>query len=225
MRVMIKAIIFDLDGVLVDTAIYHYYSWKKIANSLGIDFTEKDNEQLKGVSRRESLEYILKLGRYESSEIEKERFCALKNSIYIDYISNLDNEAILPGALNLLNELKEDGIKIALGSASKNSMQVLKSTGILSFFDAIADGNRTNKSKPDPEVFLIAAKNLNLLPEECVVIEDSIKGIEGAIDGGFKSIGVGTETTLGKADMVVSSLENLDLAKIKNYYMVKVAAR
>jgi beta-phosphoglucomutase len=220
---MIKAVIFDLDGVLVDTAKYHFLAWKKLANSLGITFTEKDNEQLKGVSRMESLEYILKLGRYESSQVEKERFCALKNSMYIDFISDLDENALLPGSIKLLSSLRESGIKIALGSASKNALPVLTSTNILQYFDAIADGNSTKKSKPDPEVFLIASENLGLNPHECVVIEDSIKGIEAAIAGGFKSIGIGNEVDLNKAQYVVDSLDKLSLPIIQSLYLKEAA--
>ncbi len=213
-----KGCIFDLDGVIVDTAHFHYLAWKKLANQLGFDFNESQNEALKGVSRKESLEYLLHLGGLQFSEEEKMTLAARKNDHYVEMISNLDESALLPGAKKLLLELKSAGYKIALGSASKNARPVLESTGILPLFDFIADGNSTAKSKPDPEVFLIAATGIQLLPSECIVLEDAQKGIEAAIKGGFLSLGVGEKNALEQADHVVSSLENVDLKTLQHLY-------
>ncbi|HPN70473.1 MAG TPA: beta-phosphoglucomutase [Saprospiraceae bacterium] len=213
-----KGCIFDLDGVIVDTAHFHYLAWKKLANQLGFDFNELQNEALKGVSRKESLEYLLHLGGLHFSEVEKLELAESKNSHYIDMISNLDESALLPGAKKLLLELKDAGYKIALGSASKNARPVLESTGILPLFDFIADGNSTSKSKPDPAVFLIAATGIQLLPCECIVLEDAQKGIEAAIKGGFLSLGVGDEIALGQADHVVPNLENVNVNTLQHLY-------
>ena len=213
-----KGCIFDLDGVLVDTAHYHFLSWKKLAKQLGIAFDESQNEALKGVSRVESLEHILRLGNVELPADEKIKFAALKNEWYVDMISDLDESALLPGAISLLIEMKQAGLKIALGSASKNALPVLKSTGILPYFDFIADGNSTLKSKPDPAVFYIAAEGLSLFPAECLVLEDSQKGVQAAVLGGFMSLGIGEESVLSDADHVVHSLEAIDLHHIITLY-------
>jgi beta-phosphoglucomutase len=205
---MVKACIFDLDGVIVDTAKYHYLAWKRLAHILGVDFTEEENENLKGVSRVESLAYILKLGNVTCTDTEKIKYAQSKNEWYLDYISNLKKDEILPGVETLLKDLKKHNIKIALGSASKNAIPLLESTELLSYFDFISDGNSTDKSKPDPEVFYIAAKGLDLSPAECVVLEDSIKGIEAAVAGGFYSIGIGDADTLAIADVVFPNLEH-----------------
>lgn len=215
---MIKGFIFDLDGVIVDTAKYHYLAWKRLANNLGIDFTEEENENLKGVSRVQSLEYILKLGKLEVKEEEKLKLAAAKNEWYVEYISRLHKDEILPGVENLLQSLKQNNIKIALGSASKNSIPILKGIDLLSSFDFISDGNSTDKSKPDPEVFIIAANGVNLEPKDCLVIEDSIKGIEAAINGGFLSLGIGEEKHLGNANHVLPDLKNTSFESINKLY-------
>lgn len=215
---MFEAIIFDLDGVIVDTAKYHYLAWKRLANSLGIDFSEEENENLKGVSRIQSLEYILKLGKIElDSEVKKE-LASKKNEWYVDLISNLDKEEILPGVESFINDLKTNDIKIGLGSASKNSIPILKSIQLFENFDFISDGNSTDKSKPDPEVFLIAASGLGVVPSAALVVEDSISGIDAAIAGNFKSLGVGKSEILIRADRVVSSLDNMTFESLINLY-------
>jgi beta-phosphoglucomutase len=210
--------IFDLDGVIVDTAKFHYLAWKSLANSLNIDFNEHDNEALKGVSRKESLNHILQMGGLEMADDVKLQLAESKNKIYIDLISNLDQSALLPGVTKLLGELQKAGIKISLGSASKNAIPVLESTGIMKFFDFIADGNSTEKSKPDPEVFFIAAKGLNLHPEECIVFEDSVKGLEAAEKGGFKKVGIGDPAMLSTADFVIPDLAHTNIDSLDNFY-------
>lgn len=211
---MVKGYIFDLDGVIVDTANYHYNAWRKLANSIGFDITEEQNENLKGVSRVESLEYILRIGNMNFSESEKAEMAALKNTWYVDSISNMDKSELLPGSKNLIQEISNSGFKISLGSASKNSVRILKATGLIDFFDAIIDGTKTTESKPHPQVFLMGAEALGLTPAECVVFEDSINGIKAANTGGFISIGVGDAEILKESDLVIPSLEGVTMASL-----------
>lgn len=216
----IKGVIFDLDGVLVDTARFHYLAWRKLANQLGFDFSEIENEALKGVSRKASLEYLLKLGGLEKNDEEKSELASLKNDWYISLISNLDESVLLPGVMPLIKALKEEGFALALGSASKNAMPVLESTGLIHYLDYIADGNSTEKSKPDPEVFYIAARGIGLSPGECLVVEDSEKGIAAAVEGGFHSLGIGDQEVLGEADFVLASLENITVSELMEKFTV-----
>jgi len=211
---MIRGYIFDLDGVIVDTAKYHYNAWRKLANSLGFDITEEQNENLKGVSRLESLEYILSLGGLHFSDEKKAEMAELKNSWYVDSISDMDKSELLPGSEDLIKEIKEAGLKISLGSASKNSLRILKATGLIDYFDAIIDGTKTTESKPHPQVFLMGAEALDLPPNECIVFEDSINGIKAANTGGFVSIGVGDADILGEADFVIPSLDGVTVASL-----------
>jgi beta-phosphoglucomutase len=206
---MIKGYIFDLDGVIVDTAKYHYNAWRKLANTLGFDITEEQNENLKGVSRPESLEYILTLGNLHFSDSEKADMAILKNSWYVDSISNMDESELLPGSADLIKEIKNRGLKVSLGSASKNALRILEATSLIKHFDAIIDGTKTTKSKPHPQVFLMGAEALNLDPKECIVFEDSINGIKAANTGGFVSVGVGDEVVLQESDFVIHSLEGI----------------
>ncbi|HRD06966.1 MAG: beta-phosphoglucomutase [Saprospiraceae bacterium] len=216
---MIKACIFDLDGVIVDTAKYHYLAWKKLAEEkLGVHFDHEDNEHLKGVSRIASLEYILDKGNLHIHDDDKFELASLKNKWYVDLIENLDSSEILPGSESLLMDLKANQIKIALGSASKNAIAILKSIGLFHYFDFISDGNSTDKSKPDPAVFLIAAKGVGLDPNECIVFEDSIKGIEAAITGGFHSIGIGDPQILQQADYVVDNLADVNWQVLDTWF-------
>jgi beta-phosphoglucomutase len=208
----VKGYIFDLDGVIVDTAKYHYKSWRRLANKLGFDITIEQNENLKGVSRKESLEYILKIGGQSFSDIEQTKLAELKNSWYVEAISNMDESELLPGAAELIREIKAAGLKLSLGSASKNSERILKSTGLYDLFDAIIDGTKTSESKPHPQVFLMGAEALGLDPEDCVVFEDSINGIKAANTGGFTSIGVGDEHTLREASFILPNLEGCTIA-------------
>jgi beta-phosphoglucomutase len=202
----IKACIFDLDGVIVDTAIYHYQAWKRLANELGFDFTEHDNEQLKGVSRTRSLEIILQMGGVTKTEVEKEELASRKNTWYVDMISKMKPGEILPGAREFVQACRDAGIKTALGSASKNSMMILDKIGMTSLFDAIIDGNKVTKAKPDPEVFLKGAEELGVTPSQCVVFEDAIAGVEAAKAGAMKAVGIGEPSVLTQADMVVKGL-------------------
>jgi len=211
---IINGVIFDLDGVLVDTAKYHYLAWSQLAESLGFSFTLEDNERLKGVSRRASLEILLKIGNVSLSEKEIEEAMEKKNRNYVDMISLMTPDGILPGALDLLKELKKAGIRTALGSASKNSPLILEKTGLIQWLDAVVDGNRTSRAKPDPEVFLLGASDLNLEPGECLVFEDAAAGIEAARKGGMKSVGIGHSDQLGQADLLFPSLEGVTWALI-----------
>ena len=210
----IKACIFDLDGVIVDTAIYHYKAWKRLANSLGFDFTEEQNEQLKGVSRVRSLELILGWGGVTKTPVEQEALATQKNTWYVDMISHMTPAEILPGAKEFVEACRQAGIKTALGSASKNSMTILEKINMVDLFDAVIDGNKVSKAKPDPEVFLKGAEAVGAPPAQCVVFEDAIAGIEAAIAGGMKSVGIGSPTTLGKANLVISGLNEMTLEKL-----------
>lgn len=194
-----KGFIFDLDGVIVDTAKYHFLAWKKIANELGIEFTLEHNELLKGVSRVRSLDIILELGKVEASQEDKNKWLIQKNEDYLSYLVDMDESEILPGVMSVLKFLKENNQPIALGSASKNARPILEKTGILSFFDAIVDGNDVVNAKPDPEVFLHAARLLNVTNEDSIVFEDSVAGVQAANIAKMVSIGIGHEETLHEA--------------------------
>ncbi len=209
---IIKAALFDLDGVIVDTAKYHYIAWKTIADELGFDFTEEHNERLKGVSRRRSCEILLEVGGITASDEEIEDMMQRKNDIYLSYIKKLDETELLPGAVECLNALRENGIKIALGSASKNSPLILENLKITDKFDAIIDGNCTQKAKPDPEVFTLGAKALSVEYENCVVFEDSFAGVDAAQAAGMATIGIGSRDMLEKADIVIDGLSSFDMS-------------
>ncbi|GGF73526.1 beta-phosphoglucomutase [Paenibacillus albidus] len=214
----IKACLFDLDGVLVDTAKYHYIAWKELADSLGFTFTEQDNERLKGVSRTASLNILLEIGGLLLDEEEKTRLAEQKNNRYVQYIAKMDSSEILPGALEFLRECREQGLKIALGSASKNAMTILNNTGLTPYFDAIIDGTHTSAAKPDPEVFLLGAQALGTAPGQCVVFEDAEAGIEAAIRAGMASIGIGSPQTLSAANLVVPSLAQMNVSLLRESF-------
>ncbi|MBC7615396.1 MAG: beta-phosphoglucomutase [Pedobacter sp.] len=211
----IKACLFDLDGVLVDTAIYHYQAWKRLANTMNFDFAEEQNEQLKGVSRMESLTKILAWGNITKTEREKMELAALKNSWYVEMISKMTPNEVLPGTVEFLTAITKAGYKLALGSASKNSSLILERTNLTHFFHEIVDGNSVNKSKPDPEVFIKGAELLNVSAKECVVFEDAVAGIEAAKAGGMKAIGIGKKNILVHADLVVSGLDKLTIEDLE----------
>ena len=194
-----KAFIFDLDGVIVDTAKYHYLAWKKIATDLGIEFTHEHNELLKGVSRVRSLDIILGLGQVEASQEQKDQWLIQKNEDYLSYLVDMDQSEILPGVMPVLEFLKANQQPIALGSASKNARPILEKTGILSYFDAIVDGNDVSNAKPDPEVFLQAAQKLGISNENSMVFEDSVAGIQAANIATMTSIGIGDAAILNEA--------------------------
>ncbi|HPD95197.1 MAG: beta-phosphoglucomutase [Bacteroidales bacterium] len=205
--VEIKACIFDLDGVVVDTAKYHYLAWRKLARELGFEFSEQHNERLKGVSRMRSLEILLEVGGLSFPKDEMEKMAAKKNGWYLEYIMQMTPKEILPGAKELLEELRRNGIKLALGSASKNTPVILDKIKLTKHFDAIADGNSVTAAKPAPDIFLKGAELLNVNPSFCVVFEDAEAGIEAAINAGMRTVGIGSKDILSKADFVVPNLK------------------
>lgn len=206
---MKKAFLFDLDGVIVDTAKYHFLAWQKIAQSLHINFTLEHNELLKGVSRVRSLEIILALGNVQASQEDKEQWLIQKNEDYLSYLVDMDESEILPGVLKILQLLKEKNQGIALGSASKNARPILEKTGIISYFDVIVDGNDVSNAKPDPEVFLKAAQLLKIEPHNAIVFEDSVAGIQAANIAEMMSIGIGEETILHEADFIFNDFTQI----------------
>ncbi|MFK5890350.1 MAG: beta-phosphoglucomutase [Flavobacteriaceae bacterium] len=212
---MIKAVIFDLDGVIVNTAKYHYLAWKHLANSLGFDVTEEQNEHLKGVSRVKSLDIILEWGGIEIGESQKEALLIQKNKEYLDYIDTLSKTDILPGVKEVLDYLKLSDKQIALGSASKNAKPILEKLEILNLFDVIVDGNSVKKAKPNPEVFLNAADKLNIAPKFCVVVEDAKAGIEAANSADMISVGIGDKLVLNEANYVLEDTSKLSIDFLK----------
>lgn len=204
-----KGAIFDLDGVIVDTAKYHYLAWKELAKRLGFDFKESDNERLKGVSRMRSLDILLEVGGIIATEEEKLQMAEEKNNRYVDMLQNLDKSELLEGAEEYLLKLKSEGVLISLGSASKNAPLILDKLGITHLFDAIVDGNCVSKAKPDPEVFLKGAEMLGLKPCDCVVFEDSQAGIEAARNAGCGVIAIDKGGVLFDADKYVKCLGDL----------------
>ncbi|WP_089153436.1 beta-phosphoglucomutase [Paenibacillus senegalimassiliensis] len=209
-----KGAIFDLDGVIVDTAKYHYLAWRSLAQRLGFEFTEAHNERLKGVSRMESLRILLEVGGVTATEEERENMAVTKNDEYVDYISKLEPTEILPGAKEYLLELRERGVKIALGSASKNAAFILARLGISDLFDAVIDGTKVSKAKPDPEVFLAASAALGLAPSDCIVFEDAETGVQAGQAAGCRVVGIGSPAILGAADLVVGGLDELTTQSI-----------
>ena len=187
---MIKAVIFDLDGVICSTDRYHYQAWKQLADELGVFFNEEINNRLKGVSRMESLDIILEKSNKKYSIEEKQKLATKKNDIYRKLLKNMDGHDVSSDVLKTLYFLERNGIKTAIGSSSKNTMFILERIGLDNYFDAIADGTQISKSKPDPEVFLLAAKKLCLEPKDCIVVEDAKTGIDAANAGGFISVGI-----------------------------------
>ena len=208
----IRGFIFDLDGVLTDTAEYHYRGWKRLADDEGIPFDREENEALRGISRRESLLMLVK-GRIYSEEQIKEMMDR-KNRYYVESIRAITPRDLLPGVKGLLEEVRAAGMKTAIGSVSKNTGEVVKRLGIRSLLDAIADGYSVERQKPAPDLFLHAAKQLGLKPAECVVVEDAAAGVEAALNGGFHSIGLGPVERVGKAELVLPGLEGVHLPDI-----------
>jgi beta-phosphoglucomutase len=209
---MIRAFIFDLDGVITDTAEYHYRGWKRLADEEGLSFSRADNEHLRGIPRRESLMLILKDRVYPEAKIHE--MMQRKNDYYLKFIKEISPRDLLPGAKELLEEIHAAGLKNALGSASKNAGEVLDRLGIRSLFDAISDGHSVERQKPAPDLFLHAAAQLNFPPAECVVVEDAAAGIEAAKAGGFRSVGLGPRERVGEAETVFPSLSEVRLADL-----------
>jgi beta-phosphoglucomutase len=197
-----KAFIFDLDGVIVDTAKYHFLAWEKLANQIGINLTHEHNEELKGVSRVRSLDLILALGNITASQEDKNKWLIQKNEDYLSYLVDMDEREILSGVVKVLEYLKNNNQAIALGSASKNARPILEKTNIMHFFDAIVDGNDVSNAKPDPEVFLQAARKLGIINENAIVFEDSVAGIQAANTAKMISIGIGKKEILFEANYI-----------------------
>jgi len=218
---VIKGCLFDLDGVIVDTASHHFAAWNKLAEELGVSFDKRDNEQLKGVSRVDSLEFILRKGNLVLDSNTKLQLMEKKNAHYLKMAAEITPADALPGIVDLIDELKEAGIQIGLGSSSKNAEQILSKLNLLSSFEVVVDGNHLTLSKPDPEVFLKGAQALGLRPRNCLVIEDAIAGIEAAIAGGFPVIGVGDNHELNRAHAVVPNFKDLNWMGIQNLLVHK----
>ncbi|MEK3792438.1 beta-phosphoglucomutase [Paenibacillus sp. FSL R7-0204] len=204
-----KGAIFDLDGVIVDTAKYHYLAWRSLADGLGFEFTEEHNEQLKGVSRMRSLDILLAIGGRECTEAEKLVMAEQKNRLYVEYISRLDESELLPGVRAYLDALRARGVAIALGSASKNAEFILDKLNIAGLFDVVIDGNKVARAKPDPEVFQSACRELGLQPQDCVVFEDAEAGVAAGKAAGMQVVGIGKPEVLKAADLVISGLHEL----------------
>jgi beta-phosphoglucomutase len=211
---MTKALIFDLDGVIVDTAHYHFVAWQRLAKELGIEFTLQDNERLKGVSRMRSLEIILEIGGVTLSEEKKEELATKKNSWFVDYIEDIKPNEIFLGVKEMLIQLREQGYKIALASSSKNAETVLRLLQVKNLFDTIVDGTMITHSKPDPEIFLLAAHRLGIDPSQCVVFEDAEAGVEAALAAGMKCVGVGSVDQLGKANAIVKTTADFKIDQL-----------
>jgi beta-phosphoglucomutase len=220
---VIKAIIFDLDGVIVDTAHYHFVAWQRLAKEIGVSFSLEDNERLKGVSRMRSLEIILEIGGVTLPKEKMEELALLKNKWFLEYVSAIKPEEIFPGVKELIIEMKKQGYKIALGSSSKNAELVLELLKIKQLFDAIADGNMITKSKPNPEIFLLAASKLGVSPSECVVFEDAEAGVEAALAAGMKCVGVGSIEQLGKANLIIAKTGDFDINELQESLSQAVA--
>ncbi|OFW63041.1 MAG: beta-phosphoglucomutase [Bacteroidetes bacterium RBG_13_44_24] len=210
----IKAIIFDLDGVITNTSEYHYKAWKRLADDLGIIFNREINEKLRGIPRKESLEIIL--GDLKIKEEKKQRLMEIKNGYYIDYLKKMTPRDILPGSLELLEETREAGIKIGIGSSSKNAKTVINKLKLEKFIDAISDGYSVVNRKPAPDLFLNCAAKLGVMPEEAIVVEDAESGVEAALNGRFWVIGLGPKNRVGKAHIVFPDLKNIRLGNFIN---------
>jgi len=214
---VIKALIFDLDGVIVDTAHYHFVAWQRLARELGINFTEKDNERLKGVSRMRSLEIILEIGNQQMSESEKERLATRKNAWFVEYIQNVKPDEIFPGVKEMIQACKAAGFRVALASSSKNARTVLRNLKVEDLFEGFVDGNMITHSKPNPEIFLKAAAQLGVEPQHCVVFEDAEAGVEAALAAGMKCVGVGSPENVGKANQIVKNTADFKLADLSGW--------
>ena len=213
---MIKGFLFDLDGVIVETAIFHYQAWRKMANDLGFDISEEFNEGLKGISRMDSLSLILEHGNIVLTESEKMDWATKKNEHYLTLVSKMTADDILPGVKEFFTQIKQTDIKIALGSVSKNAKMILEGVGLITEFDAIIDGTKISKGKPDPEVFLKGAAELGLSPEECLVFEDAVAGVQAGKNAGMKVVGIGNAEVLTKADIVFGGFEKINLTELLN---------
>lgn len=221
MKKTIQACIFDLDGVIVDTAKYHFLAWRRLANELGFDFTEMENEKLKGVSRMGSLELLLKWGGIEVDEAIKLELAEKKNEWYVEYLQDMSAADILEGVMPFLEDLKNRGVRKGLGSASKNAVTVIEKIGLLNWFEVIIDGHKATKSKPDPQVFAMGADAMGIAHDECIVFEDAESGVEAALNGGFYAVGIGSPENLGHAHLVIPNFIGQDFTSIVQQLKVR----
>jgi beta-phosphoglucomutase len=210
----IQAVIFDLDGVIVSTDEFHYHSWKQIADAEGIPFDRNDNERLRGVSRMESLDILIERATRPYSDVEKSALAEQKNAIYRDSLKNLTPGDILPGVRAILAVLREQGIKLAIGSSSKNARPILAAIGLENFFDAVVDGTNITQSKPDPEVFVLAGESVGVCPKHCLVVEDAHAGVEAGLAAGMSVLAVGSAVTHPGADFKVRDLSEVRIQDI-----------
>lgn len=210
----VTGLLFDLDGVICDTARYHFLAWKQLADRLDIPFTLEDNDRLKGVSRTDSLDIILSLGSRTMTQEEKERACKEKNDIYLDYINRLTADDLLPGVRGFLENARQSGYLVGLGSTSKNARFILDRLGITGLFDVIVDGNDITNAKPDPEVFLKGAQAAGLSPFRCLVFEDAVAGIQAAHAAGMPAVGIGLPSHLPEAEFTIPSLSGLTVEDV-----------
>ena len=215
---MIKGFIFDLDGVITDTAELHYLAWKKLADSMNWAFDREVNEQLRGVSRMDSINIIKNHNKATVEEAKLLELATEKNAIYVASLDTITPEDYLPGAKELLTHLRQEGFLVALGSASKNSSKVLEQLDAKKYFDIIGDGNSVSKSKPAPDIFLFGAEKLGLKPEECIVYEDAESGVDAANTGGFHSVGIGPKERVGHADLRFESMAEATLFEVKSHF-------
>jgi beta-phosphoglucomutase len=213
---MTKAVIFDLDGVIIDTAHYHYIAWKRLASEFGVTLTPAHNELLKGVSRMRSLEIILSLGNIELPVEQREQLADKKNTWFVEYIESIRPEEIFPGVVDLIKSLRVKHIKVGLASSSKNAPRVIELLGIASLFDTLIDGTMIVHTKPDPEIFLLAAHKLGINPSDCLVFEDAEAGVEAALSAGMKCVGVGSKDQLGKANLIIKSTGDFNIQNLNS---------
>ena len=204
-----KGVIFDLDGVLVHTDEFHYLAWKSLADELGVHFDRIINNRLRGVSRMDSLEIVLENSSVKYTDEEKVRFAAVKNERYVKLLDGMSANSVDESVTTALSKLKAMGLKLAIGSSSKNTKLILQKTGLDKYFDAVSDGTNITRSKPDPEVFIKAAQFINEQPCDCIVVEDAYSGIDAAKDGGFTAVAIGDAANYSRADHAVTTLAEL----------------
>lgn len=212
------ACLFDLDGVIIDTARYHYRAWRELADMLGFVFTEQHNERLKGVSRMRSLEILLEIGGLHLDAKQMQALAEKKNKRYLELVMQMKPDEILPGALEFLSACRTAGMKVALCSASKNAPAILQHMNITHHFDAVIDGNLVRQTKPDPEVFLLGALALSVAPQDCVVFEDAEAGICAGRRAGMFCVGIGDKAILHEANVVVGGLQHMTIAQLRTVY-------
>jgi beta-phosphoglucomutase len=214
----LKACIYDLDGVITDTAKYHYRSWKWVAEQIEYHLTEKQNQKLKGVGRKESLEKIIKWSGNRISEADKQMYLQKKNAMYLEFIDTMTPDEVFPGFKEFNDLVKAEGIKVAIGSSSRNAIRIIDKLDLVLEFHAIVDGGMTENSKPEPDIFLLAAEKLQCDPSECLVIEDSQAGLTAAKKAGMKSILYGDDKGLKGAHLQIDDWSKADLEKFKTLF-------